>query len=186
MAGVDIIKPTGAPGSSGNIRIRGENSISIESGRVGSAPLYVIDGIPVEMKAGRLSGDDPLSAVASSDIERIDILKDAASCSMYGSRAANGVVLITTRQGLLNSRFRVTASVSHSLSFTSALPVFTAGNRERRFRMEALRNYSESYYDPETNSYKYVGSYRESYDRWLHYDYFWNQGFGGGFAGLSG
>ncbi len=178
VAGVDIIKPTGAPGSSGNIRIRGENSISIESGRVGSAPLYVIDGIPVEMKAGRLSGDDPLSAVASSDIERIDILKDAASCSMYGSRAANGVVLITTRQGLLNSRFRVTASVSHSLSFTSALPVFTAGNRERRFRMEALRNYSESYYDPETNSYKYVGSYRESYDRWLHYDYFWNQGFG--------
>lgn len=97
VAGVDIIKPTGAPGSSGNIRIRGENSISIESGRVGSAPLYVIDGIPVEMKAGRLSGDDPLSAVASSDIERIDILKDAASCSMYGSRAANGVVLITTR-----------------------------------------------------------------------------------------
>lgn len=178
LAGVDIIRPAGAPGAAGNIRIRGENSISIESGRVGSNPLYVVDGVPVEMKAGRLSGDNPLALLASSDIERVDILKDAASCALYGSRAANGVVLVTTKQGRLNQKPAVTASVSQSFSFVSALPELTTGNRERYFRMEALRNYSEAYYDAASNTYKYVESYREAYDQWLHYDYFWNQGFG--------
>lgn len=86
VAGVRIQSSSGAPGSSSRIQIRGINSIS-----GGSAPLIVIDGVPMP------SFD--LNAINSSDIQSIEILKDAASSAIYGSRAANGVVLVTTKHG---------------------------------------------------------------------------------------
>ena len=85
LAGVQINQTTGKPGQGISIRIRGQVSVT-----AGSDPLYVIDGFPITGNIGQLNPDE---------IEDISVLKDAASTSLYGSRAANGVVLITTRKG---------------------------------------------------------------------------------------
>ena len=85
MAGVQVTQNSGEPGGSVSVRIRGIGSLS-----AGSEPLYVVDGIPL---AGGLNAINP------NDIERIDVLKDAASAAIYGSRATNGVVLVTTKRG---------------------------------------------------------------------------------------
>ena len=85
LAGVQINQTTGKPGQGISIRIRGQVSVS-----AGSDPLYVIDGFPITGSIGQLNPDE---------IDDITILKDAASTSLYGSRAANGVVLITTKKG---------------------------------------------------------------------------------------
>lgn len=84
LAGVQINQATGKPGQGMSVRIRGQVSVS-----AGSDPLYVIDGFPITGGIGALNPDE---------IEDISILKDAASTSLYGSRAANGVVLITTKR----------------------------------------------------------------------------------------
>jgi TonB-linked SusC/RagA family outer membrane protein len=85
LAGVQINQTTGKPGTGMSVRIRGQLSVS-----AGSDPLYVIDGFPITGSIGAINPDE---------IETISILKDAASTSLYGSRAANGVVLITTKRG---------------------------------------------------------------------------------------
>src|ERR1035437_1401937 len=85
VAGVEVSAQTGAPGSAISVRIRGASSISS-----GNDPLYIVDGIPVEGALNNLSPND---------IESMTILKDASSAAIYGSRASNGVVLITTKSG---------------------------------------------------------------------------------------
>lgn len=85
VAGVSVATQTGAPGSTISVRVRGTSSISS-----GNDPLYIVDGIPV---AGALNNLSP------NDIENITVLKDASSAAIYGSRASNGVVLITTKSG---------------------------------------------------------------------------------------
>jgi TonB-linked SusC/RagA family outer membrane protein len=85
IAGVNVMAPSGAPGSQANIQIRGIGSFSAEAIR----PLYVVDGIPYD-NAPNFSSDE---------IESIEVLKDAASASIYGTRASNGVILVTTKKG---------------------------------------------------------------------------------------
>ncbi|WP_409014311.1 SusC/RagA family TonB-linked outer membrane protein [Dyadobacter sp. CY326] len=85
LAGVQINQTTGKPGQGMTVRVRGQVSVT-----AGSDPLYVIDGFPITGNIGALNPDE---------IEDISVLKDAASTSLYGSRAANGVVLITTKRG---------------------------------------------------------------------------------------
>ena len=94
-AGVQITQNSGAPGGSTSIRIRGGNSIQGDN-----EPLYVIDGIPFK-NDGASSGSsfNVLSTLNPSDIESISVLKDASSTAIYGSRGANGVVIITTKRG---------------------------------------------------------------------------------------
>ncbi|MDB5270803.1 MAG: hypothetical protein JWP58_3843 [Hymenobacter sp.] len=99
--GVQVTAPSGAPGAGINVRIRGNASVSLNG-----SPLYVIDGVPVlpdyegsqELKVGnqRLN---PLNTINPSDIESIDVLKDGAGAAIYGVRAANGVVVVTTKKG---------------------------------------------------------------------------------------
>lgn len=96
-AGVSIAQPNGVLNNPPVIRIRGVNSISLSS-----YPLIVVDGIPVN--SGNVSGDsnvpnNPLGDINPADIASIDILKDAASTAIYGSRAAAGVILVTTKRG---------------------------------------------------------------------------------------
>ncbi len=101
-AGVHVVKSSGAPGAVASIRIRGGTSA------IGTnEPLYVIDGIPIEMGDGfgnKAFQDDsrnkisPLASINSEDIESIDILKDASATAIYGSRGANGVVIVTTKK----------------------------------------------------------------------------------------
>lgn len=94
-AGVDIIQPTGTLNSTPVFRIRGINSISS-----GIYPLIIIDGVAVFTgQVGGTVGNNPLSNINPNDIESIDVLKDASATAIYGSRAANGVVVITTKKG---------------------------------------------------------------------------------------
>ncbi len=88
VAGVDITTAGNRPGSSPNIRIRGRRSLTASN-----VPLYVIDGIPQVLGTGALQDINP------QDIESMEILKDAAGTAVYGSRGANGVVLVTTKRG---------------------------------------------------------------------------------------
>ncbi|MEM7548836.1 MAG: TonB-dependent receptor [Bacteroidota bacterium] len=83
-AGVQVVQSSGAPGDAINVRIRGGTSVG-----AGNEPLYVVDGVPVQNTEG----------INPADVVSIDILKDAASASIYGARAANGVVLIETKKG---------------------------------------------------------------------------------------
>lgn len=98
LAGVQVNQTTGVPGKAFAIRVRGSGSIS-----AGNEPLYVIDGFPLAQATTNASGGfvngNPLDNMNPSDIESIQVLKDAASAAIYGSRAANGVVLITTKKG---------------------------------------------------------------------------------------
>ena len=88
VAGVQVTQNTGEPGGNVSVKIRGVGSFS-----AGTEPLYIVDGVPMILTTGALNSINP------NDIERIDVLKDAASAAIYGSRATNGVVLITTKQG---------------------------------------------------------------------------------------
>lgn len=96
LAGVQITSSSGQPGSNSQIRIRGTSSINS-----GNEPLYVVDGIPVMDgdQSSFTNTNNPIAMISPEDIESITVLKDAASASVYGSRAANGVILITTKSG---------------------------------------------------------------------------------------
>ncbi|MEZ4999720.1 MAG: TonB-dependent receptor plug domain-containing protein [Bacteroidales bacterium] len=99
IAGVQVSNTTGQPGSGTEIRIRGLGSFSASN-----EPLYVIDGVPVmsgsmHNSAGGLPTGNVMSTIPAGDIESVTVLKDAAAASLYGSRAANGVILITTKHG---------------------------------------------------------------------------------------
>jgi TonB-linked SusC/RagA family outer membrane protein len=96
IAGVSITSQSGQPGSSSSIRIRGTSSIN-----AGNSPLWVVDGIPVLNGNTNdfLNTGNTLASINSNDIESITVLKDAAAASIYGSRAANGVILVTTKSG---------------------------------------------------------------------------------------
>ncbi|MBC6612494.1 TonB-dependent receptor [Hymenobacter sp. BT507] len=97
--GVQVTAPTGAPGAGINVRIRGNSSLNSSN-----SPLYVIDGVPVlptydrELSVGNQK-PNPLNAINPADIESIDVLKDGAAAAIYGVRASNGVVVITTKRG---------------------------------------------------------------------------------------
>lgn len=94
VPGLSVISAGGAPGSASNIRIRGGSSMSASND-----PLIVIDGIPVDNTTGINGMADPLSTINVNDIETFTILKDASATAIYGSRASNGVIIITTKKG---------------------------------------------------------------------------------------
>ncbi len=101
MAGVEITPNGNLPGNASTIRIRGTNSLREE----GNFPLYIIDGVPINSTPLEsnsnltFGGIDPLNTLNLSNIESIEVLKDADATSIYGSRGANGVILITTKKG---------------------------------------------------------------------------------------
>lgn len=97
--GVQVTTSSGTPGGSVSIRVRGPSSINASN-----QPLYVVDGVPINIGSVSQIGfgnqsDNVLATLNPADIESIEVLKDAASAAIYGSRAANGVVLITTKRG---------------------------------------------------------------------------------------
>ena len=109
VAGVQITSGGGAPGSESTIRIRGGASLSASND-----PLFVIDGVPVDNEG--ISGlSNPLSTINPNDIESYTILKDASATAIYGSRASNGVIIITTKKGNGNG-FQATYSSNFSIN----------------------------------------------------------------------
>jgi TonB-linked SusC/RagA family outer membrane protein len=117
VAGLNVTQTSGAPGAPANIRIRGGTSVN-----AGNEPLYVIDGFifyadPANSKTGvdnMEGGLNPLASINPSDIESVEILKDVSATAIYGSRGANGVIMITTRKGQRGRNtinYRYTASI---------------------------------------------------------------------------
>lgn len=104
IAGVEVSSADGTPGGSANIVIRGGNSITGDN-----SPLYVIDGVP-------LTDFDPAS-LNTNDIESLDVLKDASATAIYGSRGANGVILITTKGGKTDGKTEINLSVNSGLQY---------------------------------------------------------------------
>ncbi len=110
MPGVQITSAGGAPGSGETIRIRGGSSLAADND-----PLIVIDGVPIE-SAGVPGLRNPLSTINPSDIETFTVLKDASATAIYGSRASNGVIIITTKQGERDMPLQLNYSGTYSLS----------------------------------------------------------------------
>ena len=141
VAGAIVTQTSGQPGGGVSVQIRGNNSIT-----AGSDPLYVIDGFPINNDyslndAGVTSGSkiNPLSSINTSDIESIDVLKDASATAIYGSRGANGVVIITTKNGTKGK-----ASINYDgyygvQSVIRTIPLLNAGEWWQ-LRKDAARN----------------------------------------------
>ncbi len=150
VAGLQATPTSGQPGGGISLRIRGGNSI-----QGGNEPLYVIDGFPIyntAATAGTVSGAtlNPLSAINPGDIESINVLKDASATAIYGSRGANGVIIITTKKGASNQ-----ASVTYegSVGWQSLQKKISVLNAHD---FAVLRN--EALYDtnPERGAYQYM------------------------------
>ncbi|MGN6180050.1 MAG: SusC/RagA family TonB-linked outer membrane protein [Mucilaginibacter sp.] len=123
LAGVQVQVSEGAPGASASIFIRGRNSIT-QSG----SPLFIVDGVQV---------DNALNVIAPQDIATIDVLKDAASTAIYGSRGSNGVIIITTKGGK-NTNGKITVAYSSSVSLQKL---------ERELPMMSLPDYLSFQYE---------------------------------------
>jgi TonB-linked SusC/RagA family outer membrane protein len=107
IPGVQVIQNSGEPGGGVALRVRGPASLN-----AGNQPLYVVDGIPVlqdnyeQLTSTSGQRQNPMSALNPDDVERIDVLKDAAATAIYGSRGSNGVVMITTKRGAVGTRMK--------------------------------------------------------------------------------
>lgn len=110
VAGVQITSNGGAPGSGSRIRIRGGSSLNANND-----PLIVIDGVPLD-NAGIAGSANPLNFINPNDIASFNILKDASATAIYGSRASNGVIIITTKKGSQGDRLRINFNSLLSLS----------------------------------------------------------------------
>jgi len=110
VAGVQVTPNGGAPGSGSRIRIRGGASLTASND-----PLMIIDGIPVD-NAGVAGSPSVLSTINPNDIESMNILKDASATAIYGSRASNGVIIITTKKAAYGQKMKVDFSTQFSLS----------------------------------------------------------------------
>ena len=152
LAGVQIVSSEGSPDSEINIRIRGGGSITQNS-----SPLIIVDGFPV----------NSLSDIASSDIENISILKDASSTAIYGSRGANGVVIVTTKSGKdgkVTANFNMFYGVSSMVKSINVLDV--ADYTKWQYEYALLRNSGGSIDNPAQSYERYFGLWQD-YDQYL-------------------
>lgn len=152
VAGLNVQNNTGSPGSMGTINLRGISSASVsrDGFLTPTSPLFVIDGVPVDVNTnyeyGFQSGGpgiNPVSLIPPEDIEQVEVLKDAAAASLYGSRGVYGVILITTKRG--QSKVPI---VQYSSSFfvktDPRLREIEGGKEERLKRIRGIMNYDTS------------------------------------------
>jgi TonB-linked SusC/RagA family outer membrane protein len=119
VSGVNVTSASGEPGGITGINVRGPGGV-----RSGSSPLFVVDGLPLDNSS--TGGGDPLNFINPQDIESIDVLKDASATAIYGSRGANGVIIVTTKKGKAGAS-TLGAVVSYGVSnLAKAIPVLTA------------------------------------------------------------
>lgn len=157
-AGVQITSQNGKVGGGINIRVRGASSVSASN-----EPLYVIDGIVVttDNQSVTDAATNPLADLNFNDIESIEILKDAASAAIYGSRGSNGVVLITTKQGKAGkTQFNFNAQFGFSKP-TRTRDFINAAQYIELFREAAYNNDLADGYDPVNNPDDYPYSWLE-------------------------
>lgn len=128
-AGVQVISGSGQPGESSSIKIRGTSTFSAE----GVTPLYIVDGVPLEN----------IDGINTNDITSMEILKDAASAAIYGSRSANGVIIITTKSGE-EGKARIDVKYNHSWG-TLSHKVAQTNRKERLMYDQYRKEYFETY-----------------------------------------
>ena len=139
VAGLQIISGDGRPGAGSTIRIRGAASLNASNN-----PLIVIDGVPLADNGGE-GMTNPLEAVNSADIESFTVLKDASSAAIYGSRASNGVIIITTKKG--------SAGVEEpKVSYTGSFSVSHNVNRLKIMGADEFRNFVYETYPKDTET----------------------------------
>lgn len=133
--GVQITTGGGAPGDGATIRIRGGSSM-----RASNDPLIVVDGVPLDNTT--ISGmRNPLNSINPADIETFTVLKDASSTAIYGARASNGVILITTKKGKKGQPFRVNYSGQFSIGWREGkIDVLNAGEYRETIRQQFAGN----------------------------------------------
>jgi TonB-linked SusC/RagA family outer membrane protein len=144
VPGLDIVPTTGLAGGGYTVRIRGQNSIA-----AGNDPLYIVDGVPLtvnDMSSQAVSGAvlpggtiNPLNLIDPSLIESIEVLKDADATAIYGSRGANGVILITTKRGKLG-KTSLTVDISSSINNVTKFQDLLNTEQYLKMRREAFMN----------------------------------------------
>ena len=147
-AGVRVTSGGGAAGEGGEIRIRGGASLSATND-----PLIVIDGLPIDQRGGAQGSRNALNAINPADIEDFIILKDASATAIYGSRASNGVILITTKKGSINQPLKVEYGIQASTRrVTNTVDVLSAAQyralaSDSRFDASTLGDASTNWQD---------------------------------------
>lgn len=175
MAGVMVVNQSGAPGSAQMVAIRGYNSLMTRGASDGQ-PLYVIDGVPMHSFVSPVSGTNTMADIDPAMIESVEVLKDAAAASIYGSRAGNGVILITTKKGRAGEA-KFSANVSYSASQLMAYPEQVGGRMERIIYLERLKTERSPIYDYTTGKKRWPTSYEDVYEAaYGTYDGFWLNG----------
>ena len=165
VAGLQMLSPSGQPGAIQQIRIRGIGSIT-----AGAAPLWVIDGIPVNTGdfSNATNSANALAGLNPNDIETLTVLKDASAASIYGARAANGVIVVTTKKGKAGKpTFRLDAEYgSGSLAYWPELGQPLSRDQLKALTIEGMQNagYSQTQIDAQLNSLGYNST--ANYD-WL-------------------
>lgn len=193
MAGVNVAESTGEPGATPQILIRGTGSIS-----AGNDPLYVVDGVPISKSTNLVASigsqrasfqppkANPLATINTSDIESIEVLKDASAAAIYGSRGSNGVILITTKKGKSGApqvsfdSYVGTSSVFNEPDLMNAEEViqYTKDSRNNNYLQDIALGTTPANpnYDPDTNAGRpNVGNYLipEQYVNWDGTDTNW-------------
>jgi len=168
MAGVSITQTTGIPGGGFDIQIRGQNSLRTG----GNNPLYLIDGVPFSSDATGSSrtspflpsASNPLTNINPNEIESIEVLKDADATAIYGSRGANGVVLVTTKKGRAGQT-KFTGSVSRGFGKVTRFMDLMDTRQYLAMRREAYTN--DGYADYPEEAYDINGTWdQERYTNW--------------------
>lgn len=129
LPGVQIVSGNGSPSSGSTIRIRGGASLNASND-----PLIIVDGVPLE-RGNIVGSGDMLSLINPNDIESMSVLKDASSTAIYGSRASNGVIIITTKRGT-TGKTAVIVSSTNSIQTVARLPQMLSADQ---FRTEAVK-----------------------------------------------
>jgi len=169
MAGVSITQNSGVPGGGYSIQIRGTNSLRSE----GNYPMYIIDGVPVSAEtpsfnsAGIIPAHEinPLNSINPNDIESIEILKDADATAIYGSRGANGVILVTTKKGKAAHKAAMSINASHGISQVAGKMELMNTEQYLEMRRQAYANEGVTSYP--ANAYDVNGTWDpERYTDW--------------------
>lgn len=175
LAGVNVVNQSGAPGSAQMVAIRGYNSLMTKGASDGQ-PLYVIDGVPMHSFVSPVSGTNTMADIDPAMIESVEVLKDAAAASIYGSRAGNGVILITTKKGKVGDA-KFSANVSYSVAQLMEYPLQLGGRMERWIEILQTRNKRDAIVDSKTRNRIWPTSYNQVYQAWSGiYDGFWGNG----------
>ena len=175
MSGVEVVNQSGAPGGGGTlVVVRGYNTFNsqFDEPLSNSAPLYVIDGVPMYSFTSPRTGTNTIAEIDPSIIESVEVLKDAASAAIYGSRGGNGVILITTKKGK-QGHSNFSANFSYTGSIFPKAPKHYGGMMERNYNIAALKAYRTASF--------FTGEYPNSIAEGSgfmggQYDYFWNKG----------